>query len=644
MRWGASFKDSYPSEPDGAQVSFSVRMPPRVENLDAYPLMVVLNGGPRVEPSAKFPFIQVRPTRTRSWGYRSLSTYDVMQVIATMKQRYPVDPDRIYLVGSSAGGSGAMHLASCFPDEFAALISLVAAGNNYPLANFGNLPVAFHHGDRDWTSAICNARVQTQRMREIGCPVTLHEYRSGHSVPLPHEPMMEWLLAQKRDPVPDFISHECEAPSLGRNFWVHIREFQDPHQRAYVEARISGETVTIRPNNIANLALNLEILPNVREIAIADQKLPAAGEGWVELRSENGRWAPKSGESPARRPYEAGAAANLFQGEPLTIVFGTAGGCGGRLKTAANKLANFGGSTIAQFGGRFPVIADRDLTTELASTRNLVLLGTPEENLVTKAIFPELPLKIANGVLQAGNRPDLPLKSQVLGLLHPHPHHPARLVYVLAPFLDEAEMDGFVREPQTFLAGSDGFDRISQPDLVVRNLDGQIARAMQFGKTWDWREFPDAEAAIPAPFADRANLARTVLEIMRRKAGGGYAMWWGPADPGMWNTDSNFLQAYNPDFSTKADFHCRRRTVRTISASVTGAELKDIRKRWVTNGELLVTPEIADNLEDAASYPLCIPMDLYIKLGRRNKNLTDPKLGPEILPAEVRQQVFDVQN
>lgn len=77
-----------------------------------------------------------------------------------MKQKYPIDPDRISLIGSSAGASGAMHLVSLYPDEFSAMLAMVAGGNDYPIQNFSNLPLAIHHGDVDWTSAICDARVQ----------------------------------------------------------------------------------------------------------------------------------------------------------------------------------------------------------------------------------------------------------------------------------------------------------------------------------------------------------------------------------------------------------------------------------------------------------------------------------------------------
>ena len=179
IRWSEAFEETYRSEADGAIVPFGVRTPPEVEGIEPYPLVVVLKGGLRVPPSEKFPYFQAQPSRGGIWGYRTISAYDVMQVIAFMKRNYPIDSNRVYLVGYSAGGSGAMHLSSCFPDEFAAVLPLVGVGNNYPLRSFSNLPVAFHHGDRDWTSSICNARVQAQRLQASGCPTILKEYPWG---------------------------------------------------------------------------------------------------------------------------------------------------------------------------------------------------------------------------------------------------------------------------------------------------------------------------------------------------------------------------------------------------------------------------------------------------------------------------------
>ncbi len=638
IRWDAAFKEVYRSEADGADVAFAVRTPPRIDGIEMYPLVVVLNGGPRVPPSEKFPHFQVRSSRNRIWGYRTISTYDAMQAIAFMKRSYPIDPNRVYLVGSSAGGSGAMHLASCFPDEFAAVLPLVAAGNNYPLRNFSNLPVAFHHGDRDWTSAICNARVQSQRMQKLGCPTILKEYASGHSIPGSHELLMTWLFKQRRNPAPKTIRHDCETPSLGRSYWLTIREFDDPHQRAYVEAKIDGTTATIHPTNVVTLSLAVDLIADVKTVQIGEARLPAS----EQYRFQDDRW--QIAEQPTKpriRPYEAGGAANLYQGEPLLIVYGTAGDHTNQIRAAAQKLAAYGGPVHTAMRYRFPVIADTALTQDRQARCHLILIGKPHENSVTKALWPRIPASIEDKALVVADRAPLKLENKVLGMLHPNPNHPNRLLYILAPFADEAGLAHFSKYPQLFLAGSDGFDRVSQPDLVVQDLKQRVARHMQYGRDWQWLKMAGDDTPIPPRFGDRANLAIACLNLMLSKSHADFALWWGPADRGMWGADFNHLQSYDPDFYTLADFRTQHRIAETTLGSVTGAELKEIWTRWGLNRELLSVPDIAlEDIDDESEYRLHIPMDLYIKLGQRKKNLGDPKPGPTFTPEELTPHVF----
>jgi len=88
IRWNATLKENYRSEADGADVAFEVKTPPEVDGVETYPLVVVLNGGLRVPPSETFPHFQAQPSRNGIWGYRTISTYDAMQVIAFMKRNY----------------------------------------------------------------------------------------------------------------------------------------------------------------------------------------------------------------------------------------------------------------------------------------------------------------------------------------------------------------------------------------------------------------------------------------------------------------------------------------------------------------------------------------------------------------------------
>jgi hypothetical protein len=647
IRWNETFRESYFSSADAAPISFQIRTPPKDETLRRYPLLVALKGSLRARPSKRFPFFEVRPSRGNVWGYRAMSAFDTMQVVAHMKENYPVDADRIYLVGSSAGASGAMHLASQYPDQFAAVLPLVAAGNDYPIANFLNLPVAIHHGAKDWTSAICDARVQFQKLKRSGCPVILREYpNAGHSIPLPHEPILEWLFAQRRASWPDRVTHQCDTPELGRSYWLAIDGFADPHQPASIDATIDSDQgiVRIAVTNVNALSLHRPGLTSaIDTIRLGNESLPIPrDQQTIRISLVRGRWEFGAQPVPARRAYRAGAAANLLQGEPLLVVYGTDSASPARiagLRAAAQKISGCGGPHYAALHSRFPVVSDTALTAKQAARHNLILIGRPDENTVTRRLMPELPFAIREDRLTVGSRPSLPVGDRVLSLLHPNPEHPQRLIYVVAPFVDAV---AFADVAQKHLVGSDGFDRGSQGDLVLQDLKQRIARQMQFDSAWKWSPVKaDSDRPLPAEFRDRAGFAGVLLKTMHQQSGADHSLWYGPADRGMWGADFNFLKRYDPAHCTAADLSIERRQVETMTGSVTGAELKQIWNRWGIRRELISVPPIdAASINGSTTYRLHIPMDLYIKLGQRKRNLVDPKPGPLISITEVVSELF----
>jgi hypothetical protein len=384
--------------------------------------------------------------------------------------------------------------------------------------------------------------------------------------------------------------------------------------------------------------LKLDLIPDVKTVRIGDSKLPTS----EHFRFQNDRW--QIADAPAKppsRPYEAGGATNLYQGEPLLIVYGTGGDHAAQLRAAAQKLSAYGGPIHTAMRLRFPIVADSALTEKQQARCNLVLIGKPNENSVTKALWPDLPAAIEDNTLVVADRTPLKLQNQVLGLLHPNPNHPDRLLYVLAPFSDKAGIGRFSNTPHLFLAGSDGFDRVSQPDLIVQDLQHRVARHMQFGNDWNWLNLPGADTRIPGRFDERANLAIECLHLMLSKSGADFGLWWGPTDRGMWGADFNHLLSFDPESYTLADYRTQHRIAETTLGSVTGAELKEIWKRWGQNQELLSVPEISlDTLDDESEYRIHIPIDLYIKLGQRKKNLGAPEPGPSFTAEELIPRVF----
>ena len=550
IRWAAEFQETYRCRATGQAIGFSVRTPPRVEGRDRYPMIVVLKGGPRTKPSEDLPYFQIKPTGGGIWGYRSMSAVDALQAIDHMKRHYPIDPDQVSLVGFSAGGSGAMHLASLHPNEFSAVVAMVAAGNDYPMAPFRNLPVAFHHGDRDWTSSICDARVQFQKMKEAGCPVILKEYPgAGHSIPGSHEPIVSWMLEQ---------------------------------------VRYSGN----------------------RE---------AAGADFLE-----------------------GAAWNLYRGEPMLVVVGTGGEDSARkaqLRAAAEILSRCGGPRFGLMKHtRFPVIEDVALTSQQEKQANLLLVGTPEENAVAARLLSGGPLDIEAGVLRGVGNRELALDGQVVSLGLTHPTHPDRFAYFLMPWLQTLE--GFAANPHGFLVGADGFHPEGQPELRIQDGEFRIALERQLGREREWLAETGDASHVPESFRDREGVARAYLVEMQRQSGADFAAWWGPEDEGLWGTDFNFLFAYQPRHYRLSDFRAHRRPAETMLGTVSGADLKEIGERWIESDEILVHPDPEwERIDDEAAYRIHLPMDLYLKLGQRKKNLENPRPGPVITREQIARSI-----
>jgi len=660
VRRGEKFREIYFSAADGHGVAFEVRLPPMsVEKqggieTQRLPLVVALKGSLRIAPSGELPFIEIRPSRREVWAYRAMSAYDIMQAIEFMKAHYPVDANRVYLIGYSAGGSGAMNLASVYADQFAAVLPMVAAGTGYSLFNFQHLPVAFHHGTDDWTSSICNARVQARRMDALGCPVQLVEYPNvGHTVPLPHRPIADWLFAQRRESSPGVIAHECEAPDDGRSSWLKIEAFRDAHRPARVEAEkvrgIDGTKVVIEQENVETLSLDRErLLDEIVAVEIDGSalNLEEAKSSDVHLQFEDGRWrvADINPDSEVRA-YQAGAANNLYRGEPLLVVYGTANGRGKYLRSAAQKIAACGGAHGDRMHQHFPIAADVDLTEEQQAGCNLIVVGTPQDNRIAAALLVDLPLSLDGEKLVAGGRAALSLSDRVLSLVHPNSQHRQRLVYLVAPFTDEKGLVQFAEAAPYFLMGADGFNRISQPDLCVQTLDRCISRRMQFDKHWQWIKQPGEEHSMPPKFGgtNRSEVARAFMRVMQRKSSADFALWWGPADKGMWGMDFNYLPRYDSEGGnfSEADFRTRRHAEATNLGSVNGVELKEIWRRWGENGELLFEPGVSlENIDDDQVYRLNFPADLYIKLGQRKKVLADPSPGPSVMPEEAMTEIF----
>jgi poly(3-hydroxybutyrate) depolymerase len=111
---------------------------------------------------------------------RELSEKDVMNVLAMVRDEFNVDENRIYLMGHSMGGAGALHLGVKHASIWAALAPIAPAAfglDPNSLASIPNMPVILVVGDAD--NLVEGARQWAAKLDELDMTHEYHEIAGG---------------------------------------------------------------------------------------------------------------------------------------------------------------------------------------------------------------------------------------------------------------------------------------------------------------------------------------------------------------------------------------------------------------------------------------------------------------------------------
>jgi predicted peptidase len=140
------------------------------------------------QPYYGSPYPVIRPngpsTPAAGWTPQEneRSEQDVMYVIDLVAKEYNVDTARIYLHGQNPSGSGALYLASKYPDKFAALV--VSSGpivtDNYPFNNIkGKMGLLVIHGDQDTNNPIAASQKLAETAKAAGVETVYATVKGG---------------------------------------------------------------------------------------------------------------------------------------------------------------------------------------------------------------------------------------------------------------------------------------------------------------------------------------------------------------------------------------------------------------------------------------------------------------------------------
>ncbi len=109
---------------------------------------------------------------------------DVLNVRELMMKEYNVDPNRVYLMGNSSGGTAVWNIGAKYPQLWTA-ISMSAGpidDADFPYEKLRNLPVLVVHGDKDTTMQFEASKLMVDHAKAKGVPVEWLPVENGMHV------------------------------------------------------------------------------------------------------------------------------------------------------------------------------------------------------------------------------------------------------------------------------------------------------------------------------------------------------------------------------------------------------------------------------------------------------------------------------
>ena len=163
-----------------------------------------------------------------------------------------VDPNRVYLMGYSAGGDGTYELAPRMADRFAAASMMAGHPNAVSPLGLRNLPFTIHVGAEDGgygrnkAAAEFGAKLaDLQKADPKGYVHWVHIHKGcGHWMNLEDREAIPWMEKHTRNPAPDKIVWHQSGATHDRFYWLAIPRDEAKGGQDIVAER-SGQSITV---------------------------------------------------------------------------------------------------------------------------------------------------------------------------------------------------------------------------------------------------------------------------------------------------------------------------------------------------------------------------------------------------------------
>ena len=175
-----------------------------------------------------------------------------------------VNPERVYLMGYSAGGDGVYQLAPRMADRFAAASMMAGHPNGVSVLGLRNLPFMLWMGEKD--GAYSRNEVAAEYGRKLdalaaedagGYPHETHIVAGkGHWMELQDAASVPWMAQHTRVTWPKKVVWQQSARTHDRFYWLAVPA-GTAVAGSVVHAEVKGQTVVVKTEGVARLRLRL---------------------------------------------------------------------------------------------------------------------------------------------------------------------------------------------------------------------------------------------------------------------------------------------------------------------------------------------------------------------------------------------------
>lgn len=445
-------------------------------------------------------------------GFKSAGSTDILEAIDFVCDNYPIDRDKIVLVGFSMGGAGVWHVAARNADRFVA--ASPGAGfaetrryqnlspDKYPPSyvqtlwgvydvpdytrNLFNLPVIAYSGEND--KQIQAARVMEEAFQAEGRKLEhLIGPGMGHKY---HPEVLKELIGKLsaaakagRPANPSELHLQTKHLRVHERRWISIEGLQEAYADTRVDAIRQDDQWQLTTKNVSRLKLTP---PASAKLTIDGQAI--AGGQPLSLVRTDGQWkAVDKFERGLKRPGLSGPIDDAFF-DPFLFVLPSG-------KSSNAQVANWVECEQAYaitrwrslMRGQPRIKRDVDVTVEDMATYHVVVWGEPQSNsLLARLMKNKLPVAWDQNSISVG-KDNWSADKHVPVAIMPNPESPNRYLVINSglTFRDAHDKTNSLQNPQL-------------PDWAIIDIDtprsasapGKIAAAGFFDDHWSAKEQP----------------------------------------------------------------------------------------------------------------------------------------------------------